>query len=114
MKFETPESGEGDGEEKKAKSPWSTKGVGSLRLLKHKTTGAVRVLLRREPTGQVALNRAVLPGFTYKAEEKYVKLTTSNDAGTGLETWMVQVKTKDLAKELAEALEKNKSANDKS
>ncbi|CAI4215223.1 unnamed protein product [Parascedosporium putredinis] len=114
MKFETPESGEGDGEEKKAKSPWSTKGVGPLRLLKHKTTGAVRVLLRREPTGQVALNRAVLPGFTYKAEEKYVKLTTSNDAGTGLETWMVQVKTKDLAKELAEALEKYKSANDKS
>jgi len=114
MKFEPPGKGESeDGEEKKAKSPWSTKGVGPLRLLKHKTTGAVRVLLRREPTGQVALNRVVLPDFKYKAEEKYVKLTTSNDAGSGLETWMVQVKTKDLAKALAEALEKHKSANKK-
>lgn len=111
MKFESAEKGaEGD---KKAKSPWSTKGVGPLRVLKHKTTGAVRMLLRREPTGQVALNRAVLPGVGYKAEEKYVKLMTSDETGSGLETWMVQVKTKELAQGLAEALEKHKEANKK-
>ncbi|SPN97752.1 related to nuclear pore protein NSP1 [Cephalotrichum gorgonifer] len=112
MKFMAPGDGS-DGEQKKAKSPWSTKGVGPLRVLKHKATGAVRVLLRKEPAGQVALNRTLLPNINYKAEEKYVKLMTSDESGSGLETWMIQVKTKDLAKDLAEALEKYKGSNKK-
>ena len=97
------------------KSPWKTQGVGPLRLLKHKTTGAVRMLLRAEPRGHVALNRAVLPNFEYKVEKggKYVKVMTGNDAGNGLETWMLQVKTNDAAKALAEALETNKDAGKK-
>ncbi|KAK5987534.1 Nuclear pore protein [Cladobotryum mycophilum] len=106
--------GESDDENKaKSKSPWATQGVGPLRLLKHKQTGAVRLLLRAEPRGNVALNKLVLPNMSYKADEKYVKLTTSNDKGDGLETWMIQVKTKDFAKALAEALEKNKVFNKK-
>ncbi|KAK7429594.1 hypothetical protein QQZ08_003789 [Neonectria magnoliae] len=111
LKFVTAEEKSDD--KPKSKSPWSTQGVGPLRLLKHKETNALRLLLRAEPRGNVALNRAVLPGMTYKAEQKYVKLTTSNETGDGLETWMVQVKTKDLAKELAEALEKHKTLNKK-
>ncbi|PTB80967.1 PH domain-like protein, partial [Trichoderma longibrachiatum ATCC 18648] len=102
-----------EGEEKKAKNPWVTKGVGSLRLLKHKETSAVRLLLRAEPRGNVAMNRIVLPDLSYKANEKYVKMTTSNETGDGLETWMIQVKTKELAKELGDALEKNKAFNKK-
>ncbi|KAH7011898.1 nucleoporin nsp1 [Ilyonectria destructans] len=97
----------------KSKSPWSTQGVGPLRLLKHKETNAVRLLMRAEPRGNVALNRAVLPDMSYKADEKYVRMTTSNEKGDGLETWMIQVKTKDLAKGLAEALEKHKTLNKK-
>ncbi|KAL3953180.1 hypothetical protein ACCO45_013123 [Purpureocillium lilacinum] len=88
-------------------------GVGPLRLLKHKESGVVRLLLRAEPRGHVALNRALLPNMSYKSEEKYVKITTSNEKGDGLETWMIQVKTKDSAKELGEVLEKNKEANKK-
>jgi nucleoporin NUP2 len=106
------EKEEGDGKAKSS-SPWSTRGVGPLRLLKHKESGLVRLLLRAEPRGHVAINRAVLPDMTYKADEKYVRLTTSNESGDGLETWMLQVKTKDSAKELAEALEKNKVFNKK-
>ncbi|KAI8673685.1 RanBD1 domain-containing protein [Fusarium keratoplasticum] len=102
-------------EEKKPKSqsPWSTQGVGALRLLKHKETSAVRLLLRAEPRGHIALNRAVLPDMSYKADKKYVKITTSNEKGDGLETWMIQVKTADLAKELAAAMEKHKELNKK-
>ncbi|KAI8311644.1 Nucleoporin NUP152 [Colletotrichum sp. SAR11_240] len=114
MKFVPAGSEEDDGDDQpKNKSPWSTKGIGPFRLLKHKTTGAVRMLLRAEPRGHVVLNRTVLPSETYKAEKKYVKLTTSNENGTGLETWMVQVKTEDMAKGLAAALESHKSANAK-
>jgi nucleoporin NUP2 len=111
LKFIPP--GQGSDDEKAKKSPWSVKGVGPFRLLKHKTNGAVRMLLRAEPRGHIALNRAVLPEMKYKSEEKYVKLTTSNEDGTGLETWMVQVKTKEFAQALAAALETHKLANKK-
>ncbi|KAJ4306232.1 hypothetical protein N0V88_001030 [Collariella sp. IMI 366227] len=95
------------------KSPWKVMGLGPLRLLKHKTTGAVRMLMRAEPRGNVALNKAVLPNFAYKADNKYVKVTTAADSGKGLETWMLQVKTADAAKALAAALEEHKNANKK-
>jgi nucleoporin NUP2 len=107
---------DGDSPAKKAETKWSTKGVGPLLLLKHKTTGKVRMLLRAAPGGHIALNKLVLPNFTYKPEPnggKYVKITTANDSGKGLETWMLQVKTKELAQSLADALEANKSANEK-
>lgn len=113
LKF-APDGDKKDGEDKpKPKSPWSTKGVGPLRVLKHKETGAVRLLLRAEPRGHIAINRALLPDLSYKADKKYVKLTTSNEAGDGLETWMIQVKTEDMAKKLAESLEESKVHNKK-
>ncbi|KAL2264817.1 hypothetical protein VTJ83DRAFT_7327 [Remersonia thermophila] len=118
-----PSGGNGDSEDDsgsksadkpaKSKSPWQVQGVGPLRLLKHKTTGAVRMLLRAEPRGNVALNKLVLPDFTYKADAKYVKVPAARDDGKGLETWMLQVKTAELAKELAEKLEEHKTANKK-
>ena len=108
------ESGSNASKDKK-KSPWKTQGVGPMRLLKHKTTGNVRMLLRAEPRGHVALNKAVLPNFTYKVEPggKYVKITTVTDDGKGLETWMLQVKTPALAQALADALEEHKKGNEK-
>ena len=74
------------------------------------------MLLRGEPRGNVALNKLVLADFPYKPEPaggKYVKVITSNDHGTALETWMLQVKTKESAQALADALEANKGANKK-
>jgi hypothetical protein len=108
-----PASEKSDEDKPKSKSPWSTQGVGQLRLLQNKESKLVRLLLRAEPRGHVALNRALMPNLTYKADEKYVKLTTSNEKGDGLETWMIQVKTKEIAKELAESLENNKASNKK-
>lgn len=101
----------GDEAKKKSKSPWVTRGIGPFRLLKHKTSGAVRMLVRAEPRGHVVLNRALLPKETYKNDGKYVKLLTSNETGDGLETYMVQVKNPDVAKGLAEVLEKHKDGN---
>lgn len=100
-----------DGE--KSKSPWSTQGVGALRLLKNKETSLVRLLMRAEPRGNVAINRALIPDLGYSADAKYVKVATANETGDGMETWMVQVKTKESAKELADAMEEHKVANKK-
>ncbi|KAM0212881.1 hypothetical protein ACHAPA_009136 [Fusarium lateritium] len=112
LKF-APAGEKSDDKKPKSQSPWSTQGVGALRLLKHKETNVVRLLLRAEPRGHIAMNRAVLADMSYKADKKYVKMTTSNEKGDGLETWMIQVKTADMAKELADALEKNKVHNKK-
>ncbi|KAJ4318955.1 hypothetical protein N0V84_006579 [Fusarium piperis] len=112
LKF-VPASEKSEEKKSKSQSPWSTQGVGALRLLKHKETSVVRLLLRAEPRGHIALNRAILPDMSYKADKKYVKITTSNEKGDGLETWMIQVKTADMAKELAAAMEKHKELNKK-
>ncbi|KAK4217154.1 nucleoporin nup61 [Rhypophila decipiens] len=115
MKFEPAE--DDDNKDKKPKSPWVTKGVGPLRLMKHKNTGAVRVLLRGEPRGHIVLNKAVLPNATYKTEQggKYIKFLAAADEGQKLETWMLQVKKEDTDKALAlcDALETHKKANEK-
>ncbi|KAI0394262.1 PH domain-like protein [Xylariaceae sp. FL0594] len=95
------------------KSPWSTKGVGPLRILKNKTTGTVRMLLRAEPRGHIALNKALLPDVEYTARDKTINFAAANDSGSGLETWVLQVKKPEFARELVKVLESNKSANRK-
>ncbi|KAH6697148.1 RanBP1 domain-containing protein [Plectosphaerella plurivora] len=102
------DKGSGDDTPQKNKSPWQTQGVGPFRLLRHKTTGTHRMLVRAEPRGHVVLNRSMLPNVPYTAEAKYVKMATSNETGDGLETWMIQVKNADIAKELAKLLEEKK------
>lgn len=92
-------------------SPWETKGLGPLRVLKHKETGAYRILLRQDPSGKVILNKGLIPTFKYEATGKTMKLMCANDSGKGLETWMVQVKTEDFAKKLAGVLEENKPSS---
>jgi hypothetical protein len=106
------DKGSGDDTPQKNKSPWQTQGVGPFRLLRHKTTGTHRMLVRAEPRGHVVLNRSMLPNVPYTAEAKYVKMATSNETGDGLETWMIQVKNADIAKELAKILEDKKKGGD--
>lgn len=98
---------------KQKKNPWKTEGLGPLRVLKHKTSGAVRLLLRAEPSGKVALNKLLLPNFDYKVDKdaKWIKVTTAKDDGKGLETWMLQVKSNDFAVKLAAVMEEHKVAN---
>ncbi|KAI0813380.1 hypothetical protein GGR55DRAFT_574244 [Xylaria sp. FL0064] len=103
----------GDEDQEKEKSPWSTRGVGPLRVLKNKSTGAVRILLRAEPRGHVALNKTILPDVEYKPKLKTLNFVTADDNGSGLETWVLQVKSAALATELAGVLEANKIANKK-
>ncbi|KAK7755947.1 hypothetical protein SLS62_001889 [Diatrype stigma] len=102
-----------DDEGEKTKSPWHTQGIGPLRILKNKTTGSVRLLLRAEPRGHVAMNKAILPDVDYKAKDKTINFVAASDDGAGLETWVLQVKKPEFAQELASAMEANKAANKK-
>ncbi|ROV96278.1 hypothetical protein VMCG_07706 [Cytospora schulzeri] len=110
-----PSKADDDDKDKKSTSNWKTEGLGPLRVLKHKTTGAVRILLRAEPRGNIAMNKLVLADFDYKVDKgaKWVKVPCAKDDGQGLETWMLQVKTNEFAVKLAGAMEENKTANKK-
>lgn len=114
LRHNPPKPGD-DEKDKKKDSPWKTEGLGPLRVLKHKTTGSVRILLRTEPAGKVAMNKLVLPNFDYTVDKgaKWIKVTTAKDDGKGLETWMLQVRNNEFAVKLAAALEEHKVANKK-
>ncbi|PBP20568.1 RanBP1 domain protein [Diplocarpon rosae] len=95
----------------KFEKAWVTKGLGFLRILKHKDTKATRMLLRADPTGTVVMNKSLVEQFKYESNAKTVKVLTAADDGKGLETWLLQVKTEDSAKKLAQILEENKTAS---
>jgi hypothetical protein len=89
-------------------SSWKPMGVGPLRLLKHKETGATRLVLRADPRGQIVLNKALLAKIDYTPDNKTVKFLAASDGGKGLETWILQVKTAEMAEALAEMMDSNK------
>ncbi|CAG8984268.1 hypothetical protein HYALB_00010524 [Hymenoscyphus albidus] len=86
---------------------WDKQGLGPLRVLRHKLTKATRILVRADPSGTIVMNKALLSG-EYKSEGKTMKITTVGDDSKPLETWLVQVKTSEFAKTLAEILQANK------
>ncbi|CAD6442560.1 1d16b447-72db-40df-b97c-74ba5e83f50f [Sclerotinia trifoliorum] len=98
-------------EEGDEKSPWDTKGVGPLKVLRHKETKATRILLRSDPSGSIILNKSLLSQVKYEASGKTIKLMTVGDDGKGLQSWVLQVKGNELAEELAKCLEDNKVNN---
>eukprot|EP01125_Pyxidicula_operculata_P010113 TRINITY_DN3332_c0_g1_i1.p1 TRINITY_DN3332_c0_g1~~TRINITY_DN3332_c0_g1_i1.p1 ORF type:complete len:178 (+),score=46.84 TRINITY_DN3332_c0_g1_i1:38-571(+) len=45
---------------------WKERGTGDVKLLKHKETGKIRVLMRREKTLKICANHNILPGMELK------------------------------------------------
>jgi hypothetical protein len=90
---------------------WDTKGLGPLRVLKHKTTSVTRILMRQDPSGVIVLNKSLIPSFTYEAAGKTMKVLAAADVGEGLETWVLQFKDHAAAEALARFLESNKVHN---
>lgn len=92
-------------------TPWQTKGVGPLRVLKHKETGATRILLRADPRGTIVLNKSLLAGVKYEVTEKTIKFPAAGEPGKGLETWLLQLKTPAFAQDLGKVMEENKPSS---
>ena len=87
---------------------WLVRGVGELRVLKNRSSGTVRVVLRAGPTAKVVLNTALLGGARYDlAAEKMVNFPVASANG-GLRKWLLQVGKKEDAVRLVEFLEESK------
>lgn len=88
---------------------WATRGVGKLRVLKHRDTSKTRVLLKQDPSGKIILNAALLSTMKYEyMQNKSVKLGVATDVGK-LVTWLIRTGKDEDAVELARILEENKS-----
>ena len=99
-----------DGEDKE----WKSMGVGPFRILKHKETAKIRMVLRSDPNAAIILNSAVQNGITYKvggdggkgAAIKFADVTSTGS----FESRILKVKTPELAQKVSEILEAAKSA----
>ncbi len=92
------------------KQKYENKGVGFLRVLKHRETGKVRILLRQDPNGKLVINAALLGGVDYTTKTaKSVSLPIPTEQGT-LKPWVVQVGKAEDADGLAKVLQNNKSS----
>ncbi|PGH12861.1 hypothetical protein AJ80_06570 [Polytolypa hystricis UAMH7299] len=86
---------------------WASKGVGLLKVLKHKTTRRSRVLLRADPSGKIILNTLLMSNLDYTKSGTSVQFLIPVQGGPP-ERWAVKVKTADSATKLAACMEECK------
>lgn len=90
------------------KKNWPGKGVGMLRVLKHRDSNKTRILMRQDPSGKIVLNAALVSTLKYQfSPPKGVKMVIPADTGK-LSTWLVRVGKEEDATELAKILEAEK------
>ena len=84
-----------------------SRGVGPLRILKHRTTGQPRALLRADPGGRIALNSGLMKQGKYKNIGANTVSGPFADSKGMVGAWRLRVKTADEATGLLQALEQN-------
>lgn len=90
---------------------WKERGLGEMKLLKHKGTGKVRVLMRREQVHKICANHLITPEMEMKPMNNETKayMWVANDFADEkliLEKFCIRFKTVELAKQFFEAFEK--------
>lgn len=92
-----------------ANKSWPSKGVGMLRVLKHRETAKTRILMRQDPSGKIVLNAALLGTMKYEnMGSKTVKMAVATDQGK-LSTWLLRTGKDEDAVELVKILEAEKN-----
>ncbi|XP_041973959.1 E3 SUMO-protein ligase RanBP2-like [Aricia agestis] len=94
---------------------WKERGIGEMKLLKHKITGKVRVLMRREQIHKICANHVILHEMEIKPMKNETKayFWCANDFAEEtviLEKFCIRFKTADIAKDFYETFEKARQA----
>ncbi|CAG9782912.1 unnamed protein product [Diatraea saccharalis] len=105
---------------------WKERGIGVVKILKHKDTGNLRVVMRREQVLKICLNHALTSEITYTPKDDKTWLFAANDFSEGelsLQQFCLRFKSKEIATEFKQAIENargnkkqetiNKGANNK-
>ncbi|XP_026764469.2 E3 SUMO-protein ligase RanBP2 [Galleria mellonella] len=88
---------------------WKERGIGIVKILKHKDTGKVRVVMRREQVLKICLNHVLSPDITYTPKDDKTWLFAANDFSEGelsLQQFCLRFKTNEIALEFKEAIDK--------
>ena len=92
-------------------SQWKERGVGNLKLLKHKTTGQVRVLMRRDQVFKLCANHLLTADMELKpnagSDRSWVWYTSGDisDGETKAEQLAARFKNPEMAKDFKEKFE---------
>lgn len=92
---------------------WKERGIGEIKLLKHKITGKVRVLMRREQIHKICANHVITPDMEIKPMKNETKayFWVANDFADEtvvLEKFCIRFKTADIAQQFCDIFEKSR------
>ncbi|GMM32501.1 Ran GTPase-binding protein [Martiniozyma asiatica (nom. inval.)] len=96
---------------------WKERGTGDVKFLKHKESGKVRILMRRDKTLKVCANHIVSPEYTLKenmgSDRSWVYNVTADvsDGEAEAATLAIRFKNKEVADEFKETFEKAQELN---
>ncbi|XP_050349584.1 E3 SUMO-protein ligase RanBP2-like [Nymphalis io] len=88
---------------------WKERGIGIVKILKHKDTGKLRVVMRREQVHKICLNYAVGPDNMYKPKDEKTWCFVANDFSEGeivLQKFCLRFQNKDLALQFKDVIDK--------
>jgi len=92
---------------------WKERGVGHVKLLKHKTKGTVRILMRRDKTLKICINHHLLPSMNLQphcsSDKAFVWNTPADfaDEEAKQETLAIKFGNADNAKQFKEIFERS-------
>ncbi|PNF19022.1 hypothetical protein B7P43_G11805 [Cryptotermes secundus] len=88
---------------------WKERGVGDIKLLKHRSTHKVRLLMRRDHVLKLCLNHFLKPEITFREKDEKTWLWIAPDYSEGHlqeEMFSIRFKNKEIASEFKEAIDK--------
>ena len=92
-----------------ANRTWVNKGIGPVRLLKSKSGGIVRILMRAAPSGKIVINTRLMAKVAYtKPKAKTAQVPIPDEQGQ-MSTWIVRFGSDEDSDRFVEACEKNKA-----
>uniref|UniRef100_A0A146LQV5 E3 SUMO-protein ligase RanBP2 n=1 Tax=Lygus hesperus TaxID=30085 RepID=A0A146LQV5_LYGHE len=94
---------------------WKERGLGDIKILQHNTTGKKRLLMRREPVMKLCLNHYLTDAIEMKPQDEKSWMWFASDFSLGEkceEKFAIRFKTKEIAQEFFEAIEKAKQKTD--
>lgn len=96
---------------------WKERGLGEMKLLKHKTTGKVRVLMRREQVFNICANHLITPEVKIQPmnKENSAYIWVAHDfaeESVVLEKFCIRFKTPEIGKMFYETFEKSRKESE--
>ncbi|XP_061711175.1 E3 SUMO-protein ligase RanBP2-like isoform X3 [Cydia pomonella] len=88
---------------------WKERGLGVVKILKHKHTSKLRVVMRREQVFKICLNHALTPDITYNLKDEKNWIFAANDFTEGeltVHRFCLKFKTKEIAMQFKDAVDR--------